>query len=52
MTDNDNHFLPENLDFEFQKDSLRVHFEGFITDKVTTTQWGRTIVITNILKIQ
>jgi hypothetical protein len=52
VTDNGKHYLPENLNKEFQHDSLRVYFEGIITDKVTIQQWGRTIKLTKIEKIK
>jgi hypothetical protein len=52
VTDKGDHFLPENLNEEYCLDSLRVHFEGVITDKVTIQMWGRTVQITKIQKIQ
>ncbi|GJQ42700.1 MAG: hypothetical protein HND39_13855 [Ignavibacteriota bacterium] len=52
ITDSNEHFLPENLNPNFQKDSLRILFEGYITDKMTIQQWGRTIVITKIKSLQ
>jgi hypothetical protein len=52
VTDKGDHFLPENLNEEYRKNSLRVHFEGIITDKVTIQMWGRTVDITKIQKIQ
>ncbi len=52
VTDQGGHFLPENLSDEFKQDNLRVYFEGVITDKVTIQQWGRTIKIRKIEKIQ
>ena len=51
ITDGGDHFLPENLTSDFQKDSLRILFEGIITNRLTTTMWGRTITLTNIERI-
>jgi hypothetical protein len=48
VTDSGQHLLPENLQPEFQKDSLRVSFEGRITNRPTTVMWGRTITLTRI----
>ncbi len=52
ITDTYENFLPENLNSTFQRDSLRIMFEGYVTDKPTTVQWGRTIVITKIKILQ
>ncbi len=52
ITDKGDHYLPENLSTEFRKDSLRVYFEGIITDRITTQQWGRTITLSRIGQIQ
>ena len=52
VTDNGGHYLPENLGADFQQDSLRVYFEGVLTNKVTIQQWGNTIRLTKIMKIQ
>jgi hypothetical protein len=52
ITDTNENYLPENLSSTFQKDSLRIMFEGYITDKPTIQQWGRTIVITKIKSLQ
>lgn len=52
ITNNNDYYLPENLDSTFQKDSLRIMFEGFVTDKPTFIQWGRTIFITKIKRLQ
>ncbi len=51
ITDGGDHYLPENLAADFQKDSLQVSFEGIITDRPTTAQWGRTITLTKIERI-
>jgi hypothetical protein len=52
VSDAGDHFLPENLSAEFQKDGLRISFRGVITDKPTVQQWGRTITLTKIERIQ
>ena len=52
VTDNGGHYLPENLGADFQQDSLRVYFEGVLTNKVTIQQWGNTIRLTKIQRIQ
>jgi hypothetical protein len=52
ITDTGDHYLPENLASEFQKDSLRIYFEGTITDRPTTQQWGRTITLRRIERIR
>ena len=52
VTDKGDHFLPENLTKEFQQDSLRVYFEGVITNKVTIQMWGKTVKLTKIEKLQ
>jgi len=46
------HFLPENLSVEYQKDSLKISFEGIITDQPTTVMWGRTIKLTKVVRLQ
>lgn len=51
ITDGGDHYKPDNLSSEFQKDSLRISFEGIITDQPTTVMWGRTITITKIERI-
>jgi hypothetical protein len=48
ITDKGEHYLPENLGVDFQKDSLRVFFEGVLTNRTTTTMWGRTIKLNYI----
>ena len=52
VADKGDHFLPENLTIPFQQDSIRIHFQGVITDRMTTQQWGRTITLTQIERIQ
>ena len=52
ITDRGDHYLPENLNADFRKDSLRVYFEAIITDRPTTQQWGRTITLRRIERIQ
>ena len=52
ITDKGDHYLPENLSSDFQKDSVRVYFEGIITDRPTTQQWGHTITLSRIDRIQ
>lgn len=52
ITDNGDRYLPENLHTEFQRDSLRVYFEGVVTDRPSTQQWGRTIALSHIDKFQ
>ena len=52
ITDKGDHYLPENLTPDFRKDSLRVYFEGIITDRPTTQQWGHTINLSRIERIQ
>lgn len=52
VTESGEHYLPENLSTEFQKDSLRISFEGIITDRPTTVMWGRTIKLTKVVRIQ
>lgn len=51
VTDAGERFLPENLERGFQQDSMRVAFEGVVTNRPTTAMWGRTITITHIEKI-
>jgi len=52
ITDKGDHYLPENLTSEFRKDSLRIYFEGTITDRITTQQWGRAIILSRIEQIR
>ena len=52
VSDKGEHFLPENLSEEFQQDSLRVYFEGVITNKATIQMWGKTVKLTKIEKIR
>ena len=51
IDDHDRHWDPSNLPQEFQIDSLRVRFEGFITDRPTFHMWGRTIELTAIKRL-
>ena len=51
VTDDGDHYLPENLGQEYLEDGLRVAFEGFETYKATTRMWGRTIYLTRIQRI-
>ena len=46
--DHGRHWDPSDLPAEFQADSLRVRFEGVVTDEVTCHMWGRTIDLTSI----
>jgi len=43
---------PTNLSEDFKTDSLRVRFQGKITDLATTRMWGRTIELTSIERIE
>lgn len=43
---------PSNLSEEFRSDSLRVRFEGIVTDLPTFHMWGRTIKLTSIRRLQ
>lgn len=52
ITDGGDNFLPENLTSDFQQDSLRIVFEGIITDQPTIAMWGRTIRLTKIERAQ
>jgi hypothetical protein len=51
ISDSGDHFLPENLTSDFHKDSVRIYFEGIITDRPTTYMWGRTITLTKIERV-
>ncbi len=51
VADTGERFLPENLERGFQQDSLRVAFEGVVTDRPTMVMWGRTLRLTNIERI-
>lgn len=42
---------PSNLSEEFKADSLRVRFEGIVTDRATFHMWGRTIELTSIRRL-
>ena len=53
ITDKGDRYLPENLSPDFQKDGLRVYFEGVIlTNVATTVMWGRPFNVTRIQIIQ
>lgn len=52
IADGGDRFLPENLSQEFQQDSLRISFEGIITDQPNIAMWGRTISLTKIERIE
>jgi hypothetical protein len=51
IDDHNRHWDPSNLPREFQADSLRVRFEGVITDRATAHMWGRTIELTAIKRL-
>jgi hypothetical protein len=44
--DDGSHWDPDNLSDEFATDSLRVSFDGMITDHPTYHMWGRSVEIT------
>jgi len=52
IDDQGRHWDPSNLSEEFKTDSLRVRFEGTITDLYTFHMWGRTIELTSIERIE
>jgi len=52
MGNDGENYLPDKLTDEFKVDGLKIYFEGTITDLPTTVQWGRTISITKIQKIE
>ncbi len=52
IADTGERFLPENLERGLQQDSLRVTFEGVVTDRPTFAMWGRTLRLTHIEKLQ
>lgn len=52
LGDNGKNYLPDKLTEEFQIDGLKIYFEGTITDLTTTVQWGRTINLTKIQKME
>jgi len=43
---------PSNLAEEFKADSLRVQFEGIVTDLPTFHMWGRTIELTSVNRLK
>jgi hypothetical protein len=51
IDDNDRHWDPSNLPQQYQVDSLRVRFEGIITDAPTFHMWGRTVELTSIKRL-
>ncbi len=51
VDDHGRHWDPSNLPSSFQTDSLRVRFEGIITDRPTFHMWGRTIELTAIKRL-
>jgi hypothetical protein len=51
IDDHDRRWDPSNLPSEFQVDSLRVRFEGIITNRPTFHMWGRTIELTAIKRL-
>ena len=51
IDDHGRHWDPSNLPAEFQADSLRVRFEGVITDRATFHMWGRTLELTAIKRL-
>ncbi|MBN1504754.1 MAG: hypothetical protein JW952_06825 [Candidatus Eisenbacteria bacterium] len=51
IDDHNRHWDPSNLPPEFQVDSLRVRFEGVVTDLATFHMWGRTIELTAIKRL-
>jgi len=52
IDDHQRQWDPSNLPKEFQTDSLRVRFEGVITDRPTFHMWGRTVELTSIKRIE
>ncbi len=51
IDDHNRHWDPTNLPEEFRADSLRVRFEGIVTDRGTVHMWGRTIELTAIRRL-
>lgn len=51
IDDHGRHWDPSNLSDEFKADSLRVQFQGKITDLATFRMWGRTIELTSIKRL-
>ena len=45
------HYDPSNLPEDFKVDSLRVHYQATVTDKVTTRMWGRPVDIITIERL-
>jgi hypothetical protein len=48
VDDHDRHWDPSNLPEQFKVDSLRVRFEGIVTDRPTFHMWGRTVELTSV----
>jgi hypothetical protein len=42
---------PSNLPEDFKVDSLRVHYQATVTDKMTTHMWGRPVDIITIERL-
>lgn len=42
---------PSNLPEDFKVDSLRVHYQATLTDKMTTRMWGRPVDIITIERL-
>lgn len=42
---------PSNLPEDFKVDSLRVHYQATVSDKVTTRMWGRSVDIITIERL-
>jgi hypothetical protein len=51
IDDNDDHWDPSNLPQQYRVDSLRVQFEGVITDACTPHMWGRTVELRSIRRL-
>ena len=52
VDDHDRHWDPTNLPEQFRVDSLRVQFEGIITDRPTFHMWGRTVELISIRRLK
>jgi hypothetical protein len=52
VDDHGRHWDPSNLAEEFKTDSLRVRFEGIVTDLPTFHMWGRTIELTAVKRLK
>jgi hypothetical protein len=51
IDDHNRHWDPSNLPQQYQADSLRVRFEGRITDLPTFHMWGRTVELESIKRL-